>query len=74
MNKERRKKISQFIENLRMIHEGVELLADEEREAFENMPENLRKSENEEQLEELESVPDVIMSAIEHLTEVIGGE
>ena len=45
MNKIRRKEIAQAIELMEQAREILEAVADEEQEAFDNLPENIRNSE-----------------------------
>ena len=51
MNKERRQKISKIIERLEDIAAELEALADEERDAFDNLPEAIQYSERGEAME-----------------------
>jgi len=52
MNKIRRKEIAQAIELMEQAREILEAVADEEQEAFDNLPENIRNSERGETMEQ----------------------
>lgn len=52
MNKERRKRLDDVISQLEEIQAEVASIAEEEREAFDNMPESLQCSERGEQVSE----------------------
>lgn len=68
MNKARRERISEAIEQLRSLRDELEELSEEEQEAFDNLPENLQYSNRGELMEEAigalteayESIDDVI--------------
>lgn len=71
MNKQRRKRIKEIIEKLQAL---VEDILDEEREAYDNMPEGLQMSDNgmisEEAQENLEAAIDALEEAIDCLEEI----
>lgn len=52
MNKTRRKQIEGVISRLEELQEQVSILAEEERDAFDNLPEGLQESERGEQMSE----------------------
>ena len=71
MNKARRATMAEALEQLRRAHELVELIKDEEREAYDNMPEGLQASDGGQEMEAtadaLESAADSMQSAIDDL-------
>ena len=75
MNKERRQKISKIIERLEDIAAELEALADEERDAFDNLPESIQYSERGEAMEaaadDLEEVSGEVTDLSERLEEII---
>lgn len=74
MNNQRRKSIKEVIAKINTIKDLVQNIYDEEQEAYENMPENLRESEramdSEEAQENLEAVIEVLDEAIDYLGEI----
>mgnify|MGYP001776056873 FL=1 len=75
MNKERRQKIDKIIEKLEDIAAELEALADEERDAFDNLPEAIQYSERGEAMEaaadDLEEVSGEVTDLSERLEEII---
>ena len=75
MNKEKRQKISKIIERLEDIAAELEALADEERDAFDNLPESIQYSERGEAMEaaadDLEEVSGEVTDLSERLEEII---
>ena len=75
MNKERRQKIGKIIERLEDIAAELEALADEERDAFDNLPESLQYGERGEAMEaaadELEDVSGEVSDLATRLEELI---
>ena len=71
MNKARRKKIADLRTSLETLKENLDLIRDEEQEAFEAMPESIQGSEKgtdmEEGLESLSDVFDELESVIDRL-------
>lgn len=75
MNKERRQRIGKIIEKLEDIAAELEALADEERDAFDNLPESLQYGERGEAMEaaadELEDVSGEVSELASRLEELI---
>ena len=75
MNKERRQKIGKIIERLEDIAAELEALADEERDAFDNLPEAIQYSDRGEAMEaaadDLEEVSGEVTDLSERLEEII---
>lgn len=75
MNKDRRKRLESIYEKLMEIYEELDAIIDEEREAYDNMPESLQDSEKGERMYEgidsLESARDDINNAATTIEEVI---
>jgi len=65
MNKDRRARIDELSVNLEDIRAAIEMLRDEEQEAFENLPENIQESERGELMDSAVSSLDEASSAIE---------
>ena len=76
MNKQRRKSLKEAIELIERAKSIIELVAEEEREAFDNLSEGLQYSERGEQIEEnadtLDEVFEALDEHIESIEEVIG--
>lgn len=68
MNKIRRKAIDKLMERLEDLRSDLELIFEEESEAFDNLPESLRESERGEAMQE--SI-DALEEAISNLEEAI---
>lgn len=72
MNKARRKQIQQAIQH---IEELLENILDEERDAYDNMPESLQMSENginsEEAQESIEAAIEALEEAISYLEDIV---
>ena len=75
MNKERRQRIGKIIEKLEDIAAELVVLADEERDAFDNLPESLQYGERGEAMEaaadELEDVSGEVSDLASRLEELI---
>ena len=75
MNKERRRRIKESVESLRVILAEVEAIKDDEEWAFDNMPEGLQNSmrgeNSQEAIEYLEDATDKIDKAIDCLEDAI---
>lgn len=75
MNNTRRKQIQEIIDKLEELKSDVEMLKDEEQEAFDNLPEGIQASERGEAMEtaayNLEEAYDYMDSVIDSLTESI---
>lgn len=75
MNKQRRKMIADVVERLEATKSDLEMIRDEEQEAFDNMPEGLQGSERGEAMEEgiyqIEEAMDGLDSALNSLQEVM---
>lgn len=75
MNKLRRKQIEDINDTLAKLLEQLEVLRDEEQEAYDNMPESLQDSERGEKMSDalitMESAIDSITEATEYLNESI---
>lgn len=69
MNKERRKEIERIVDELEDLRDRLNYVADEERDAFENMPESIQDSERGREMEEY---ADRLESAYDNLDSVIG--
>ena len=77
MNKLRRKELNSIIEILEEANSRLEMVKDEEQEAFDNLPEGIQYSERGEQMEEyvddMDTAYDSIQEAIDTLTEIAEG-
>ena len=75
MNKVIRKRINEIMENLQSLRDEIEMIADEEQEKFNNLPEGLQATERGEAfegaIESLQSSMEEIDEAIEYLQEAI---
>lgn len=75
MNKTIRKRINELIEGLQSIRNEIEMIAEEEQEKFDNLPEGIQATERGENLEAaaeaLQSGMDSIDEAIEYFQEAI---
>lgn len=75
MNKQRRKMIADVVERLEAAKSDLEMIRDEEQEAFDNMPEGLQGSERGETMEEgiyqIEEAMDGLDSALDSLQVVM---
>jgi len=74
MNKRRRTELKSIIEILEDTNSRLEMVKDEEQDAFDNLPESLQYSERGEQMEEyvdeMDEAYDSIQEAIDTLTEI----
>lgn len=74
MNNARRKQLQRIQDELRDIYERLDILCDEEQEAYDNMPESLQDTERGERsqnaIDTLESVRDQVLEAADELDEV----
>ena len=77
MNKERRKKLEDLLEQLSTIKDEITELAAAEQEAFDNLPESLQEGERGQQMEGnveiLEDAVGNIEEIDEWLQEIVGG-
>lgn len=75
MNKQRRASLKEAVELLEQAKSIIECVAEEEREAFDNLPEGIQYSERGEQMEEyadtLDEFYESIGDGIESLEEII---
>lgn len=72
MNKDRRNRISALVSELEDIAARIAELADEEQEAFDNMPESLQQSERGQQSEEAAGILNDARDAAEDLVSNLG--
>lgn len=74
MNKDRRKRISDIIEEIEQIKDKLQEVLNEEESVFENMPENLqcsmRGEESEESIDYMNEAIDTLANAVEQLEEI----
>lgn len=68
MNNERRKRISEEIENLQNAMQNLEVLRDEEQECYDNLPESFQDGERGEKMTEC---IDALDNAISNIEDVI---
>ena len=75
MNKARRKELSRVVELIEEARELLEVIKDEEQEAFDNMPESLQYSERGETMEEYISVMEDMIDTLDTdaLYEIVEG-
>lgn len=71
MNKARRKKLGEIIDQLEYLREGLDAVASEEREAYDNLPESLQESERGTAMEEAADELDDICSEMDELRQRI---
>ena len=71
MNKARRKKLGEIIDQLEYLREGLDAVASEEREAYDNLPESLQESERGTAMEEAADELDDICGELEELRDRI---
>lgn len=71
MNKARRKKLGEIIEQLEYLREDLDAVASEEREAYDNLPESLQESDRGCAMEEAADELDDICSEMEELKDRI---
>lgn len=75
MNKSRRKELGEIIDKLIEIKERLEIIAEEERDAYDNLPENLLYSERGEAMSEnaddIERASDDVEDIIDNINEII---
>lgn len=71
MNKARRKKLGEIIDQLEYLREDLDAVASEEREAFDNLPESLQESDRGCAMEEAADELDDICSEMEELKDRI---
>lgn len=74
MNNERRKRIASALEQIEEVKSEIEQLAEEERGAYENMPESLQESERgnamEEAADNLDNAASSLEEAIDYLNSI----
>ena len=71
MNKARRKKLGEIIDQLEYLREDLDAVASEEREAYDNLPESLQESDRGCAMEEAADELDDICSELEELRQRI---
>ena len=71
MNKARRKKLGEIIDQLEYLREDLDAVASEEREAYDNLPESLQESDRGCAMEEAADELDEICSEMEELKDRI---
>lgn len=71
MNKARRKKLGEIIDQLETLREDLDAVASEERDAYDNLPESLQESERGCAMEEAADEIDDICSELEELRQRI---
>ena len=71
MNKARRKKLGEIIDQLEYLREDLDAVASEEREAYDNLPESLQESDRGCAMEEAADEIDDICSELEELRDRI---
>lgn len=71
MNKSRRKKLGEIIDQLEYLREDLDAVASEEREAYDNLPESLQESDRGCAMEEAADELDDICSEMEELKDRI---
>ncbi len=71
MNRERRKKLGEIIDQLEYLREDLDAVASEEREAYDNLPESLQESDRGCAMEEAADELDDICSEMEELKDRI---
>ena len=75
MNNARRKQLQEIQDELRGIYERLDILYEEEQEAFDNMPESLQGSERgdhtQDAIDAIEGVRDQVLEAADGIDEII---
>jgi len=71
MNRERRKKLGEIIDQLGTLRDALDAVASEEREAYDNLPESLQESDRGCAMEEAADELDDICSEMEELKDRI---
>ena len=71
MNKERRKKIRDVLQEIAVLKGVIEEIRDEEYDAYENIPDSLKGEQMEEYIDSLDEAVDNITNAEECLEEVL---
>lgn len=71
MNKARRKKLGEIIDQLEYLREDLDAVASEERDAYDNLPESLKESDRGSAMEEAADELDDICSEMEELKDRI---
>lgn len=71
MNKARRKKLGEIIDQLEYLREDLDAVASEEREAYDNLPESLQESDRGCAMEEAADELDDICSELDELRQRI---
>ena len=71
MNKARRKKLGEIIDQLEYLREDLDAVASEERDAYDNLPESLQESDRGCAMEEAADELDDICSEMEELRQRI---
>ncbi len=75
MNKARRKELAKAVELIERAREIIEVVKDEEQDAFDNLPESLQASERGERMEEFISALEDFLDEVDtdDLVEIIDG-
>jgi glutathione S-transferase len=73
MNKERRKELARILEALGPLETDLESLAEQERDAYDNMPEGLKNSENGQKAEAAAEALETAHSELSSLMEELRG-
>lgn len=73
MNKARRKKLGEIIDQLENLREDLDAVASEEREAYDNLPESLQESDRGCAMEEAADELEDICSELDELRQRIEG-
>lgn len=71
MNKERRKKVKEVLREIDILKSVIEEIRDEECDAYENLPDNLKRDQMEEYIDAFDEAIDNITNAEEYLEEVL---
>lgn len=75
MNNVRRKQLQEIQDELRGIYERLDILCEEEQEAYDNMPESLQGSERGERAQDaidaIEGVRDQVLEAADGIDEIL---
>lgn len=71
MNKQRRKELEEAVRLLEEAYSTIEIIMEQEQEAFDNMPEGLQESERGEQMQENIDNLDSCLSDLENVKEQV---
>ena len=77
MNKARRKRLQEILNQIEVLQMDVDTVRDEEQDAYDNLPESIQYSERGEQMQEyadqIEEAYQSLQEAIDTLTDIIEG-